>query len=297
MPRKVVFISVFIALGLVLITIYQRFTLEDGKLHLVFCNVGQGDAIFIRTPKGGDLIIDGGPDDQILNCLGRHMPFWDRQLEMAILTHPQADHLVGLTSIIKSYSLMLFASSVLGEETEGLKELKRQIKRKKIETITVKQGDRFATKDGILLQVLWPAFAGASTGEPNDLSVVSLLSYGEFKILLTGDAGAQISNQIENMPNVDVLKIPHHGSQTSLDEQFLNKVKPRLAIISVGKNNSYGHPAPETIKILSDKEIKILRTDEDGEIEIITDGKKCFLIQQGGFLRKKKSYSCPASNL
>lgn len=289
MPRKIVFIAVFIVLGLVFLTLYQKFTLDDGKLHLVFCNVGQGDAIFIRTPKGGDLIIDGGPDDQVLNCLGRHMPFWDRQIEMAILTHFQADHLTGLISVVKSYSLMLFASSVSSGETEGAKELKRQIEKKKIETVTIKQGDGFFTKDGVSLQVLWPR---RQAGQANDLSVVSLLSYEEFKVLLTGDAGAQISNQIDNVPSVDILKVPHHGSQTSLDEQFLDKVKPYLAIISVGKNNSYGHPAPETIRILSDKEIKILRTDEDGEIEIITDGKGCFLIQQSGFLRKKKSNSC-----
>ncbi len=97
------------------------------------------------------------------------------------------------------------------------------------------------------------------------------------------------------MPSIDILKVPHHGSQTSLDEQFLDKVNPRLAIISVGKNNSYGHPSQETIRILRERDIKILRTDLDGEIEITSDGKECFLITQGGFFGKKKSNSCPVS--
>lgn len=293
MPRKVIFIFGFILLGLGLITIYQKFTLEDGKLHLVFCDIGQGDAIFIRTPKGADLIIDGGPDSQVLNCLGRHMPFWDRQLEMAILTHPQADHLTGLISVIKSYNLMLLASSLLEGEGEGLKELKKQIKREKIETMIIKEGDKFTTRDGISLQILWPRL---STGQPNDLSIVSLLSYGEFKTLLTGDISTQVSSQIKDLPKVDVLKVPHHGSKTSLNEEFLVQINPCLAIISVGKNNSYGHPSPETIRILRDKDIKTLRTDLDGEVEIVADGKEYFLIQKGRFFWQKKVNRCPASN-
>lgn len=276
MRKTVVLYSVIIITGLFALVVYQKLTLDDGKLHVVVCDVGQGDAIFIRSPGGADILIDGGPDDKVLNCLGRHMPFWDRSLEMVVLTHPHADHLIGLISVIKSYSVLQFIGNISGQidqETEGLKELKSQINSHNIKITTVTIGDRFRIKDGTLFSVLWPPQDFVSS-DVNDLSIVFLLNFSDFEALLTGDAGVNAGYQRVFEGQVDLLKVPHHGSRTGLSAQFMDQVRLGLAVISVGKKNKFGHPHEETLKILTDKDIKTLRTDLDGEVAVISNGKK-----------------------
>ena len=267
-----------VLIGLILI-FASIFSLSDGKLHLVFCDVGQGDAIYIKAATGDDILIDGGPNEKVLSCLGKHMPFYDRTIELIILSHPQADHLTGLISVIERYNVKYFVSSGIGNETEGYKRLENLIKTKTIDRKTLFSGEGI-NLDGLALKTIWPKeeVLGASTSETelNSLSLVLQLSYGNFDALLPGDAGAPVLEELAlSLPTAgewEVLKVPHHGSKTSLLESFLETVKPQLAIISVGKN-SYGHPAKEILKLLSDRAIKILRTDEDGEIEIVSDGK------------------------
>lgn len=271
------FYSLIIAIGLLFIVVYQKITFEDGKLHIVFCDVDQGDAIFIRTPGGTDILVDGGPDERVLSCLGKHMPFWDRTLEMVILTHSHADHFTGLISVIKRYHLIQFFDAGFGAETEGARQLKSEIKKKKTPALVVKANDKFKikanTREEATLTVLWPP-EDLTSSDINDLSIVFLLSWARFEALLTGDAGINAGYQKTFEGEVDVLKIPHHGSRTGLDREFLERIRPQVAVISVGKNNRFGHPHEEIIKILRDKAISILRTDQDGEIEIISDGEK-----------------------
>lgn len=265
-------------IGLILI-LASFVSLPDGKLHLVFCDVGQGDAIYIRGATGEDILVDGGPNEKVLSCLGSHMPFYDRTLELVILSHPQADHLNGLISAVERYNVNYFVSSGIGSETEGYKRLENLIKTKKIDKKMLFSGGKIVL-DGLTLATLWPkeGVLGAATSETNlnDLSLVLRLSYGNFDALLTGDAGASVLEELALSPSLagewEVLKIPHHGSKTSLLTSFLEKISPQLAVISVGKN-SYGHPAKETLRMLKDLGIKILRTDENGEIEIVSDGK------------------------
>lgn len=287
MFKRVLLFSIFVGFGLLGIIIYQKLTLDDGKLRIVFCDVGEGDAIFIRTPSGQDLLIDGGPDDKVLNCLGKHMPFWDRSLELVILTHPQADHLTGLISVMKSYSISQFVSASaagMERETEVFKQLKNGLTKKKIKTLLVKAGDRFKISDGPFFEIVWPP-ENLIVGEINELSVVVLLSYGEFETLLTGDIKLSLIDELAlseskyrtvlgEVEGIEVLKVPHHGSRTGISEDSLDKVRPRLAVISVGKNNPFSHPHSEVMKILRDRDIKTLRTDIDGEVEVVSDGKK-----------------------
>lgn len=282
MAKKIIFYCLIITLGIIALIFYQKIKFDDGKLHIVFCDVGQGDAIFIRTPKGEDLLIDGGPDARVLECLSSHMPFWDRTIEMAILTHGQKDHLNGLINVIESYSILYFGNSLTLEDesdTEGLKELRKVIKRKEIKEEKLEVGKRFKTRDGISFTVLWPE-AGAISPDPNDQSVVLLMTFREFDALLTGDARSSLGYS-KSLParlaakragrQVELLKVPHHGSRTGLTEGFVGDTSPELAIISVGKSNSYGHPHEETLELLSD--VRVLRTDEVGEIEVVSDGK------------------------
>lgn len=283
-----------IFLGAIFFSQQARF--NDGKLHVVFCDVGQGDAIFIRTPKGADLLIDQGPNDSVLSCLSNHMPFWDRTIELAILTHPHADHFSGLFSILPRYNVLSFATENLSNKSEGFSRLRGEIDSRKIPLRYLYAGDSVKIGEGTRLEILAPSTdflqrtsPGGEIGESGEFaSLITLLRFGETSFLLTGDSqAAQLDEAIReasSAPNgagVGVLQVPHHGSKTGLTADIVDRISPRLAVISVGKNNRYGHPSNEVIEILrkarylsAGRQVKILRTDEIGEVEIISDGNK-----------------------
>lgn len=278
--------------GLVILAIWQYLLFFDGRLHLTICNVGQGDAIYLRTPKGADILIDGGPNDQALSCLSRHMPFWDRQLEMVILTHPQADHLTGLISVFKNYQVKYFLAESLANPTTGFQELRRAISKEQVEILIPQAGDKI-TIGGIKIKILWPkekigdlrfwqnpteSDRSKEIGRQVDLNTFSIISeiiYADFNAILVGDADLKVLSEAigGSEGNIEVLQVPHHGSRFGLNEEILEKIQPEMGIISVGKNNRYGHPAKETLDLLREKTIRVLRTDEDGDIEIISDGR------------------------
>lgn len=303
--RKHFLLGAFI--GLILLIAYIV-TLPDGKLHIVYCNVGQGDASFIRTPSNQDMLIDGGPNEEVLSCLGRHMPFYDRTIDVVLLTHPQKDHLQGLISVVQRYNVKYFVIGVEGNNTEGYKRLIQVLREKKVPVQNLFTGDSF-TMGKVKFDVLWPerkwviakmkpaspagrqfnnltmnqlnmngsAILGLSTDQNvNNFSYYLDLHYGKFQALFTGDGDSQIQPEVAaavSLPDVDILKYPHHGSKTGMLPEFLDKIKPELAVISVGEN-SYGHPSKEALELLSSRAIKIDRTDKGGDVEIISDGEK-----------------------
>lgn len=275
----------FLLLGYILV--YQNIIYNDKKLHVVVCDVGQGDAIFIRTPQGADILVDGGPDDSVLNCLGRHVPFWDRTLELVMLTHPHADHFTGLFSVLKNYKVKSFASEDLSNQTIGFSSLMDKIKAQKIPLRFVFAGDKFKLKDGVRFEIVGPTeeflretSPGGTIGESSEFaSVETLIRYGKFSALLTGDSQAseledaiQLFDSALESSTVSVLQVPHHGSKFGLNQEILDILNPKIAVISVGKNNKYGHPTAFILDLLKSKNIKTLRTDEIGDIEIISDG-------------------------
>lgn len=271
--------SLLFLLGCILV--YQNITYNDKKLHVVICDVGQGDAIFIRTPKGSDILIDGGPDNSVLSCLSKHMPFWDRIIEIMILTHPHADHSTGLIDVAKRYRVLSFGSEKIDNPSASYKELIKQLEKNQTKQRFLYREDQFKVKDGVVLRILWPTQEWASLNavnrsslDVNSLSVMKLLTYKNYKALFTGDVQAEALGQIGLMAGeIDLLKIPHHGSKTGLNQDILNILSPKIAVISVGKNNKYGHPNPFTLDLLKNSNIKTLRTDQAGDIEIISDGK------------------------
>lgn len=279
------------------------FQLPDAKLHLVFCDVGQGDAILI-IQGSRQILIDGGPNDKVLNCLSRHLPFWDRDLELVVLTHPESDHITGLTSVIERYNVIEILSNSLPAETGVFSKFRNQVIDHKIPVFSPKKGD--IIKIGPLeLKILYPleklgnelvwqnkqslAVLGVSvyTGNFNQTAIASELQYRSFKVLLPADIESSEEKLIENPGKVNVLKVAHHGSKYSSSEEFLEKIQPEVAVISVGANNRYGHPAAETLERLKNLVLdrggrpKILRTDLDGEIEIVSDGQSWKINQAG----------------
>lgn len=299
------FISTLVLLLLVsLLFLTQQ---PDGKLHLYFCDVGQGDAIYIRFPDSTDMLIDGGPGNKVLDCLSQNMPFYDREINVVMLTHPQADHLNGLIPVLERYRVLYFISSPLGNSTLGYQKLQDIILKKNIEVKNL-YSNQSIDFGKVKFRSLWPeknwlvnnincsnnncstlaskndSVLGISTdnSDLNNFSEMGILSYGSFDVLLTGDGDKRIQDDILKIYNnqidpdqigvdIEVMKVPHHGSKTAITNEFLQRFKPQLAVISVGKN-SYGHPNSELINKLFSLGAQVMRTDQDGTIEIISDG-------------------------
>lgn len=258
-------------LGLVWLAVFQA---PDNQLHLVFCDVGQGDAI-LASYHANQILIDGGPNKQVLDCLANHLPFWDRQIEMVIATHPDADHLTGLIDVIERYDIQQFVINSRAKDSGVFREFQRVIGEERVPVFFPKKGDRIKLGD-LSMTVLWPEsqekVLGATTvdKEANETSTVVQLSFGSFDVLLPGDISSKIENQLQ-LEDIEVLKVAHHGSKFSTSEEFLDQIQPELAIISVGRN-SFGHPTQEVLERLKDRSIKCLRTDQEGTVEIISDG-------------------------
>jgi competence protein ComEC len=276
--RKIVY-SVLIILFLAAILIWSEIFKQapTGFLKVEFFNVGQGDSIFLETPEHYQVLIDGGPDASVLEKLGTVMPFWDREIDLVILTHPDYDHITGLIEVLKNYSVrQIIANNSSGAEAgesvndENYLAWQKLIKEKNIPVIVAKAGQNIKIGDRAELKIFWPN--DLAQDNTNDNSIVSQLVFGQSEFFLEAD----ISNgpeiilaQSEINLSSDVLKVSHHGSKNSSNPLFLEKINPKIAIISVGKNK-YGHPAPETLDKL--KEVQLFRTDQNGDIVCLTNG-------------------------
>lgn len=275
---------------LIALLILAIFSFPDRNLHVIFCDVGQGDAI-LASFGTVQILVDGGPDSSINGCLGRHLPFWDRKIEVVIVTHPQEDHFTGVIDVVRRYKVGLFLHPGVEGSSAAWGVLKEELKKRSVVQKIVSSGNKIRYAS-LYFDILYPPreFIGS---DPNEYSIVGTLSFGEFDVLLTGDITPGISDQLalpssrahfmvtqwnqtegSTVKEVEVLKVPHHGSKNGLTNALLEKTNPKLALITVGKNNRYGHPHPEVIKLLSEKAIKILRTDLDGEVEVVSDGKR-----------------------
>lgn len=277
--RKFIFSSIILVFALATFSIYQYLKFSDGELHLVFCNVGQGDGIFIRTPSGTDIVLDSGPNDSIISCLSNHMPFWDRSIELALLTHPHEDHMRGFISILKNYEIKNFATENLANDTQTYGQLIEQLKGLSLKVQNLYAGDKFRLSDGLTIKVVGPTkeflertSPEGKIGESHEFgSLELLLSLGSFNALTTGDSQIEELNEaLPYLPKVDVFQIPHHGSKYGTNSELLSAISPKFAAISVGKNK-YGHPTQEVLGILEEQKIKYFRTDQHGDIEIVVD--------------------------
>lgn len=263
-------------------------SLPDGKLHIFVCNVGQGDAVYVRFPDGRDMLVDGGPNDSVLQCLGRHMPFWDREITMVINSHPQNDHLRGLVSVLNRYKVDYVVRSRVFSASDAYAQFVDAIKTHHVPERFVTRGEHISVGPASL-SVIWPSetqvarmqpdtnVLGASTeSNLNDGSLVFFLRYGSFDALFPGDADSHVEGQYTGDMLADgtleLLKVPHHGSRTGMTQHFVVWVKPAVSVISVGKN-SYGHPSAEAIGMLQAIGSAIHRTDQEGDIEVVSDGK------------------------
>lgn len=260
--KKTVFLTVTASFFICLSIFFNNYF--DNRTKIVFCNVGQGDATYIRIKNKIDVLIDAGPDKSVLSCLGRYMPFWDRKIELAFLSHPNNDHYNGYFFIADRYKVDKFITV----DTSGLivsktyKKLLQKISEKNIPLLFKVASDQIKVEGG-QFTFYWPP-VGFRSPNDNDFSSVILFN----GVLFTGDASPFVLGRLSHgaIGKINVLKIPHHGSKNGLTKKFLDLADPSNAVISAGKNNSYGHPSQMILDMLKAKNVEIRRTDEEGDI-------------------------------
>jgi competence protein ComEC len=255
--------------------------LPDGRLHVAFLDVGQGDAILITTPAGRQILVDGGPSPAALGAsLAREMPFWDRSLDLLILTHADKDHMAGLAEVLARYRVGGWLDNGRASQEPLYVQSLATLEGAGIPRQAVAAGDRLEMDQGAVLTVLHPPRGDlpGALAEDNEGSLVLRLTWGEAAFLLTGDLGAAGEAHLlaSGQPlDADVLKVAHHGSGSATGRDFLQAVAPRFAVISVALDNLFGHPDPALLERLGEvPDLAVLRTDEAGTVEFITDGER-----------------------
>ncbi len=245
------------------------------KLRVVFFDIGQGDAIFIESPTGAQVLVDAGPGRRVVRRLSRELGFWDRTIDMVVMTHEDADHAGGMSEVFRRYEVGTFVRT----ENQGESFVADAVDNFQVtegsEIINARRGMAFDLGGGTLLTVLFPNHDPTML-DSNTSSIVARLTYGETEFLLTGDSPTNIEEYLVSLdPSVlksDVLKLGHHGSRTSSSAVFLDAVHPEYAIVSAGKDNRYGHPHKEVTDLLKERNIPFLNTAEEGSIAFESDG-------------------------
>lgn len=268
--------SVFSAVMLCVIAMLmlREWSLQpDGRLHLRFLDVGQGDSALLTTPSGKTMLIDGGPDWSTLEEIGKYLPFFDRHIDLLQLSHPNLDHLLSFPEILKRYDVGGILLAGTPNPLPRYNALFALAETNHVPVIMVSAGKTIDLGDGVSIRILWPP-STMPKGFPkndNNTSVVFMLEYNDHRALFTGDEEHQVEETLVRSHadlKADILKVAHHGSRTSSTDAFLRAVHPSLAIISVGEN-SYGHPRKEVLDALAKIGAEVRRTDEVGTIEIV----------------------------
>jgi competence protein ComEC len=278
-PRTLLF------LGLILLTVWvwRQALAPSPYLTVTFLDVGQGDSIVIQTPGGHTLVIDTGrrtPDDD----MGRRvvLPFLRAQgvhhLSALLLTHPDDDHIGGAVTLLERLSVGRLLLSPLPSNTPNYLETLDAARRNRVPVTTLARGQTLDFRDGVVADVLHPAVSGPPPSEhpDNNASLVLRLRYEKVSILLTGDAEREAEEEMVRSKREmasGLLKLGHHGSLTSSTERFLDAVRPQAAIVSAGRNNSFGHPHPDVLARLAARQIHVFRTDKHGTITVTSDGR------------------------
>lgn len=277
LPYILILIILAIAIYIWLVVLSNK---DSKMLKVAFLDVGQGDAIYIETPNKKQVLIDGGKDSKLIYSLSKVMPFADRSLDLVIITHRDMDHIGGLPILFESYRVDRVIDNGAKGETEVSNLIDEKIQNRSIEKVIARDGMRITLdqKRNIYLDIIYPN-KEIEGMDLNDGSVVAKLIYGQNSFLFTGDAGVYAENLImweetEGDLDIDVLKLGHHGARSSSSLLWLEKTSPELAIISAGKNNSYGHPHKEILERLESLKIPFLSTVDTGTILIKSDGQK-----------------------
>lgn len=309
MRKKLIFLS--IAIWLTSLSLATIFLFKNGNAtaQIIFCDVGQGDAALIIYGSS-QILIDAGRNSSVLDCLEKYLPVWDRQIELAIATHADSDHIGGFETVLNRYFISEILISEYASTTDVFKRFRQAVLREinsgmKLNLAKVNSTQIVGQK--ILLYNLVSRVAGFENNpfldtnpetllwdkileqnqaikeqklSLNALSIVTFVQIDKVKFLLTGDLDILREQALVErglIVDIDVLKVGHHGSKTSTSDELLQASLPEMAIISVGNNNSYGLPSPQVVTKIEQFGSQVLRTDKMGDVVIETDGQRYWL--------------------
>lgn len=283
---------------------------REQEARLIFCDVGQGDAVLI-TKGVHQVLIDTGKGSAVLKCLEEKMPYWDKKIELVVLTHPDSDHIGGFTRVSNFYEIGAIMYLPIEPDTTIARDALEEIRRISANGATILvpyTGLVFTIKDFLVGEVINPYFPSRLENEcilaiteihlwdknqcflshnevkkigKNNLSIGIKMHIEQVAIFLSGDLEEKAELALVSqsaLHQVDVLKVGHHGAKTSTTKEILGVLRPEIAIISVGKNNTYGHPSPRVLQQLGDIGSQVYRTDTEGTVD--------FLLKEGVILRK-----------
>lgn len=263
--------------GIVWSFVFTSYT-AGGKFALYFFDVGQGDSEFITLPGDVQVLIDGGPpNEMVLTELSRILPAYDRYIDVVVMTHAQLDHFGGLLDVLKNYRVGMFVWNGRKGGTQSSEEIPRVLAETGTPSIVLQAGDS-VTYNGYVFSILFPSATYLKAAEANESGFVALLRTPEgLKALYTADVGSKtealLVKQYGERMQAHVLKVGHHGSRFSTSDTFLGAVQPQVAAIEVGEGNRYGHPTQETLARLAVLGVRMFRTDENGTITVaLRDG-------------------------
>ncbi len=268
---KIIF-SLMILLALNLIVWF--FVLSENRLpEMNFLDVGQGDATLLSFPNSGRFLIDAGPGRSILNQLGNYLGFFDKKIDVFILSHANIDHYGGFFEIIDKYQPQAFVYNGADSQSQSFKNLMDLIKERGVVVVPLRAGDKIKIGNNYM-DILSPREEIVfSEKDLNDSSLVIKTTINNFKTLFLGDIGYKFLEKIKEDWQADILKVSHHGSKTGTSDKLLNLIKPQIALIGVGLDNSYNHPADIVVDLLNNFGVQIFRTDQNGSIKINFDDK------------------------
>ena len=269
-----VLLILLLGVGLVF---FFAFRSQNRPLRVAFLDIGQGDAIFIESPTGNQIIFDGGPGGALVSQVSKQMSLFDRSIDMIVVTNPDRDHFEGFIPLLSRYSVAaVLEPGVSADENAVYAELHRVVAAQSIPIIEARTGQKIMLGGGAYIEVLFPD-RDIEDVSHNDGSLIARLVYGETSVLLTGDTTKNIENYlVSKYPtslDSDILKVAHHGSETSTGDEFVKAVSPDIAVISAGKGNSYGHPRVVTLETLQNNKVETLVTMHEGTIVFESDGR------------------------
>ncbi len=283
--KKFLLIGLACLAGVVMVLFFCLLSLPDGRLHVFVLDIGQGDSILIQTPSDERILIDGGPDDAVLQQLGKVMPFYEKDIDVVVLSHPHLDHVNGLVEVLKRYHVGCVMMTGVSYNFSGYTAFLEQVSEHHIPVVYA--GAHIATANGevpadyvlgsVTLDMLFPfeSEQGRTFENQNNGSIVFRLLYGKRSFYFPGDLEMEGEEKLVETTldlHADFLKAPHHGSRTSDTIPLLERIQPDYAAISCGVGNKFGHPHPITIQHFQELHIATYRTDLDGIIEAVSDG-------------------------
>lgn len=277
---RLLFLGVLLSIGVWAVFQTNNSAMQSPYLSVRFLDVGQGDAIHVQTPDGYEMLIDGGPTALVLRELAHGRSFFDSTIDVVLATHPDSDHIGGLVDVLARYQVATIIQTNNKNDTPAAAAYEASVTKEGAQVVRAQAGQIIQLGASTTVRILAPA-GDTTLWRSNAASIIVQVNYGEINFLLTGDAPLETEKYMvelyEESLQSEVLKLGHHGSQTSSSGVFLDVVQPNFAVVSAELNGRYGHPHAEVVERVEKRNIPIVSTAQQGTIEFLTDGASVWL--------------------